>query len=317
MAFEPSRQLLADEHCWEDADVVPRQPEMSAFRRRLRYQQAQWREANGHPIGTQPIVPKHGKPSRPLGSRIPLDYARQTGANFLTAAAHDAATARLAAKERHQMLDEQRLWADLLSSMPMCFNLFGDLAADPMLADRAVHTLWPDAPGEVTQLRFEHSPGRLDADYLGNLTAFDVAVVLDVDDGRRAIIGVETKYHEWAKPETAKPTRLDRYRQVAEASEAFVPGVEETVNGTGLLQIWLDHLLVLSMLQHHSGQWAWGRFVLVYPEANSDVAAACERYQQLLVDRSTFTPLTIEEMLAADVLPATSTTRFCDRYLPR
>ena len=45
----------------------------------------------------------------------------------------------------------------------MCFNLFGDLAADLGLADRAVHTWWPDVPGTVSDIRFAHSPGRLDA----------------------------------------------------------------------------------------------------------------------------------------------------------
>jgi hypothetical protein len=33
-----------------------RGPGMTDFRRRLRYHQAQWREAKGHPIGSQPIV---------------------------------------------------------------------------------------------------------------------------------------------------------------------------------------------------------------------------------------------------------------------
>ena len=75
---------------------------MTAFRRRLRYHQAQWREANGHPIGSQPIVPRAGaKPSRLVGSRLPLDYARETGANFLTARrARGSACARVARRSR-------------------------------------------------------------------------------------------------------------------------------------------------------------------------------------------------------------------------
>jgi hypothetical protein len=32
------------------------------------------------------------------------------------------------------LLDERRLWCDLLSSMPLCFNLMGPLWADPTLA---------------------------------------------------------------------------------------------------------------------------------------------------------------------------------------
>ena len=90
-----SKAELEAAHCWEADDQVPRRPEMTEFRRRLRYHQAQWREANGHPIGSQPIAPRpDGGPARPVGSRLPLDYARETGANFLTAGALDAARAR-------------------------------------------------------------------------------------------------------------------------------------------------------------------------------------------------------------------------------
>lgn len=289
---------------------------MTAFRRELRYQQAAWREACGHPIGTQPIIPRDGRSARLLGSRLPLDYAQETGANFLTSAARNAVEVRLAETEPHQMLDRQRLWADLLSSMPLCFNLFGDLAADRDLADSAVQALWPDAPGRVLEVRFEHSPGRLDPAYLGNLSAFDAAFVLQLDEGRSGVVAVETNYHEWAKPETAKPERLERYQAVADQAGIFVADVGDIVDGTGLLQVWLDHLLVLSMLQHHSGRWAWGRFVLVHPEGNNDFVEVCQQYRELLVDGSSFDAVTLEELLDAAVLPPASTAAFRERYLP-
>ena len=318
MGVPVDESLLRDAYCWEAVDAVPGRPRMTAFRRQLRYHQSRWREAQGHPIGSQPIRPPgDGKPSRPLGSRLPLDYARETGANFLTAAAHDAVRARLAAKEPHQMLSAQRLWADLLSSTSMCFNLFGDLWADDTLADRAVHTWWADAPGTVGDVRFEHSPGRLDPSYLGNLSAFDVAIVLDRGDGGHGILGIETKYHEWAKPEKPKPSRLPRYVDVAERSGVFSAGWLDAVNGTDLLQLWLDHLLILSMLQHPDGMWTWGRFVVAYPAGNDDVADACARYRQLLVDPSTFGAVTIEELLAAGALPAATVAALRARYLPR
>src|SRR5438874_25303 len=170
MAEVLSKEDLEAAHCWEADDRVPRRPEMTAFRRQLRLRQSRWRESKGHPIGSQPILPARDAPRVCLlGSRLPLDFARETGANFVTAGAYDAANARSSTKEPHQMLDAQRLWADLLSSMAMCVNLFGDLAADLALADRAVHTWWPDTPGRVGDVRFAHSPGRLDPSYLGNL----------------------------------------------------------------------------------------------------------------------------------------------------
>ena len=183
---------------------------------------------------------------RLVGSRLPLDYARETGANFLNPNALEAARARTSVTEPHQSFDHQRLWADLLSSPAMAFNLFGDLAADLRLADRAVHTWWPDAPGTVCDVRFAHSPGRFDPAYLNSLRAFDVAFVLDLGDGTRGVVGVDTKYHEWLKPEIPKPSNLRRFLEVAERSGVFAEGAVEAVKGrSGLAEMWLEHLLLL------------------------------------------------------------------------
>src|ERR671937_2338039 len=102
MMESPSRQELEAAHCWEADDRVPGRPEMTEFRRRVRLHQARWRESKGHPIGSQPIAPREGQRARPVGSRLPLDYARETGANFLTAGALDAARARTSVAEPHQ-----------------------------------------------------------------------------------------------------------------------------------------------------------------------------------------------------------------------
>jgi hypothetical protein len=312
-----TKEKLDAAHCWEADDQVPRRPVMTAFRRRLRWHQAQWREAKGHPIGSQPIAPRpNGAPARPVGSRLPLAYARETGANFVTAGALEAARARTSIIEPHQSFDHQRLWADLLSPEAVAFNLFGDLAADLALADRAVHTWWPDAPGSVCEVRFAHSPGRLDPAYINSLRAFDAAFVLDLGDGTQGIVGVDTKYHDRTKPETPKPTNLRRYREVAASAALFEVGATDAVKGkTDLAVMWLEHLLLWSMLQHSSGTWRWGRYVVVHPAGNSDFADACIRYEGLLAERSTFFSMTLEKLLDADVLPAQTNAAVRDRYL--
>jgi hypothetical protein len=310
-----SREELEALHCWEADDRVPGRPQMTEFRQRMRVQQAQWRERHGHPVGSQPIAPKAGQAARPAGSRLPLAYAVETGATFLTPRALEAARARTSFVEPHQSFDHQRFWAELLWSPALAFNLFGDLAADLALADRAVHTWWPDAPGTVSELRFAHSPGRFDWSYLGSLRAFDAAFVLDLGDGTQGIVAVDVNYHERATSAIAKPIGRPRQREVAKRSGAFARGAVDAVDRTDLLVTCLEHLLLLSMLQHESGRWSWGRYVVVYPAGNSDLAGMCGRYGDLLTDRATFSSATIEELVDTGGLRPKTTRALRERYI--
>jgi hypothetical protein len=171
-------------------------------------------------------------------------------------------------------------------------------------------------PGTVSEVRFAHSPGRLDPIWLGNLVDFDVAFVLDLGDGTQGIVGVVTGYHDVNRPQPPKPSRLPRYCEITEASRVFGPGAIDAVNGTDLIHIWLDHLLVLSMLQHPSRTWRWGRLVVVHPAGNTDYADACSRYRALLVDQSTFSSVTVEQLLDTKALRARTATAVRKRYLP-
>jgi hypothetical protein len=104
---------------------------------------------------------------------------------------------------------------------------------------------------------------------------------------------------------------------VDDRSGAFRSGVYD-----GLLKrsaqclLWLEHLLMLSMLQHPGGTWSWGRFVVIYPGGNVDYAEATARYRELLADESTFGTITLEELLKAHALPALTTRLLRERYLP-
>jgi hypothetical protein len=254
----------------------------------------------------------------PNGSKIEESTARLSGANFLSDSVLAAVRDRLARPEPDQTLNERRLWSDLLSSMPLCFNLLGELYSDPERLTNAVDRLWPQHPGRAYEIRFEWSPGRRDASYLNNRSAFDAALLLELGERRRGVIAIETKYHEDIRRERAPHPvrRLPRYRDVTEAAGIFDGAWETAVVGTDLQQLWLDHLLVLSMLQHPTESWSWGRLVVVYPRANTSVRAAVERYGELLRPTDTFEVRTIEELLKEHVLQEPSTeAAFRDRYL--
>ncbi|MBT7095001.1 MAG: hypothetical protein HN936_17270 [Bacteroidetes bacterium] len=307
---------LKTHECLERVDKHT-DPEIMAFKRRARLKQALWREGKRFDIGTQPTRPKEGQPSRPLGSRIPFEFAKDTKANFLTKKVREAVQYRIEHPEHHQMLKEDRLYCDLLSSMPMCFNLFGSLYGDMDAADKAIHSWWEDVPGRVSAMRFEWSPGRLlQGEYLENRSAFDVAFELTLTNGTYGILGVETKYHEDCKREKIpRDDRLRRYKEVTDKSGAFEPEACNTILGTNLQQIWLDHLLALSMVQHTSHKWSWAKFVLVYPARNISYARATENYTKILKDSSTFGVSTIESLLQANQLSTENTEAFKERYL--
>ena len=84
---------------------------------------------------------------------------------------------------------------------------------------------------------------------------------------------------------------------------------------TDLAVMWLEHLLLLSMLQHASGTWSWGRYVVVHLAPELRRRGCGRRYRVSLVDESTFSSVTIEGLLEADVLPARTTAALRDRYL--
>jgi hypothetical protein len=236
----------------------------------------------------------------------------------VTTAALEAVKARTAIVEREQSIDHQGLWADLLSSEALAFNLFGNLAADPSRADRLVHAWFADAPGRVAEVLFLHSPGRLESQWLNSLRQFDAALVLSREDGSHGIVAVDVTYHERLKMETPKPENLWRYREVHEQSGAFRPEAFDQVKGrSDLWSPWLEHLLLMSMLQHPGGAWTWGRYVTIHAADNVDMAERSVRYAGLLADATTFRSTTVEEVLGTGALPSSAVRALRDRYLPR
>jgi hypothetical protein len=65
------------------------------------------------------------------------------------------------------MISEPRIWNNLLSSQPLCFNMFGEKTDDPDLATRFLEKV---LPGTVTRVDFEYSTRRGQPDR----SAFDV-----------------------------------------------------------------------------------------------------------------------------------------------
>ena len=231
---------------------------------------------------------------RKLGSRIDPQSGRQ-GSNFLSLDIAKLALREMVYRENGAMIDADRLWNNLLSSQPLCFNVFGNLKLDLTKASSFFRELLPDFVASVEDIYFEHSPGRGDATYTEDHTAFDVFVCCTTTDGFSGFVAIEVKYSEtMAEPLATVRARHD------ELSTAV--GVYRTPDATGLRnaplqQLWREHLLSRSMIE--SGLYAKGRFLVIYPEQNNQCASAVHAYQNQLVsedpEESGFQAVTLDQ----------------------
>jgi hypothetical protein len=271
------------------------------WQRMLRLLQSIWREEQGLAPGTHPRDADDG---RLLGSRLTLPEAEHYLTNYLSDTIKEVVRAELdasATREDGKLFSKPRIYDDLLSSQPLCFNLFGELKADRDRATALGRHLWPARVDRVTRIEFEHSPGRGDETYLGNRTAFDVYFEHTTPDGGEGFVGIEVKYHE--SLEVSAADNRERIHQVARESGIFADAAFAELSTPPLQQVWFDHLLALSMLQADADRWAGnGLFVFLHPVANVASYQVVDGYERHLLDRSTFQRLTLEEVLAALLL---------------
>jgi hypothetical protein len=86
------------------------------------------------------------------------------------------------------MIDQSRLATNLLSSMPLTFNLLAPLATKRDLADALLYTLLKEFRGFTEEVLFEHSPGRGDPRFTGDYSAFDALTLRRIMDNPEAIL---------------------------------------------------------------------------------------------------------------------------------
>jgi len=300
MTSSPPDDLLRNHHAFVKSD--------NSFQRTVRLRQAFWREKRGYPIGLHRGVP--------LGTRLLMPGAEEHLWNYLTDGIRDVVRAEVLDPRRSEgkLFARPRIFDDLLSSQPLCFNLFGELTRDLALASRVMHRLVPDKVATVHRIEFEHSPGRRDPRYTADRSAFDVYVEYESIGGKKGFLGIEVKYHE--NMNDALAPHRERYDQVAMGMGCFHANHLPDLRMKPINQLWRDHMLAGSMLL--ADGWAEGMFVVLYPSENSHAAAAIQKYQACLADSSTFATWTIESFVSAletedaGGLPG----ELKDRYLP-
>jgi hypothetical protein len=264
--------------------------DVSDFQKQARLLQSMWRKERGFQAGRY-----QGKTR---GNYLPMPWAKETLNNYLSDTIKS-----VVAKEVLNQFDygkfyaKPRIFNNLLSSQPLCFNLFAELQQDLYLATKVFRQLCPHRVNTVTKIEFEYSPGIKDKAYLGDRTAFDVYVEFTDRAIERGFIGIEVKYHENLR-ETPGEIK-DRYLEVASAMGCFKKDCLEALQHAPLEQIWRNHLLAGSLLYSTKDNFKDALFVFLYPQKNVHCQKAVRQYQQCLtIDRS-FQSWTLEAVVEA------------------
>ena len=177
--FVPQK-ILSKHKAYEGSD--------NRFRAAARLRQALLREQRGWPIGHY-LTAKGTR--RKLGNYVAPDPGQ--AANFITPEIARLVRREVAFREDGALIDEARLWRNLLSSAPPVFNILGPLKLDLRLATRVLRSLCPDLVHRVTEVLFEHSPARRHPLFLHDRTAFDAVFKCRTIDGQSGFISVEIK----------------------------------------------------------------------------------------------------------------------------
>lgn len=294
-----------DERQKYNVDYQP-DTDFSAFARLL---QSKWRESKKLPFSK-------------YGNFLPADTAIKSKANFLTPKIRLLAEYELLRKSNFgKLIKEDRMWENLLSSQPLCFNLFGELHFDHKLATTFFRKLFPDRIQTVADVLFEHSPGRGNKKFTGDHSAFDVFVEY-TNGGKKGFIGIEVKYAENLREEQEKTAQATFNKHEIEytrltSSDTFCEGAIETLRKTPLSQIWRDHLLSLATKQLYDE----GFFVFLFPSKNEQCQSGVNKYRKYLSSdneaKTGFYPRHLDDFISTlhDIANTDWTTELKLRYL--
>lgn len=286
-----------DEEVWlEKSDT--------AWQRGLRLQQAWWRETQ---LKQPPGALSRAKPDRLVVSMLPLGVGLEH--NLWTSEAREALnTARvaLAGEKRPGLIQPDRIARNLLSSQPLCFNLFGYLSAHSDALLPWVRVFNPRAL-KVACVRLEWAPTD---ETLGG-SAFDAVVEYSLPGGRKGFIGVECKYAEDLSKAHPKPAPSKYLRATREQSHDWKRGAESALDKPKLRQFWFNQLL----LQRTARGYAEAFGAVVAPGADGSARDVVDAVRQQLMNPESLRFCALEELLRAIGGHSEWKQQFVRRYL--
>lgn len=243
------------------------------FAAHARLLQSKWRTKHNYPINT---IKKSD-----YGNFVETEYAKREKVNYLTDNIKKLVSEKIIEiRRKGGLVGEPRIWNNLLSSQPLCFNLFGELHYDLNLATKFFDKLFPNLLSTITKVDFEYSSRRGKPDN----SAFDVFIEYD-RNGVKGFLGIEVKYQENLFEETQKKARENfekhesDYINLTINSNVFKSNAIAELQRAPIAQIWRDHLLCFNMQRDYDE----GFFVFLYPFDNKECRDGVNKYRSLLI----------------------------------
>src|SRR5690554_8150984 len=192
------KDLHLNKDVFDEIDLGPQSESDNLFTAKARKLQSLWRVVNGLETGIGP-----NKKSNYKG--IPTKYGNIitdgeiNGKNFYFPETFEYAKWRVQNRLKDETIDSYRLFNNLLSSMPMAFNLFHPLMMlkmdNPTLVDLMFREAFPAKPSiyRVQEIGLEFIPTPTE-EYIRDKSAMDAFVRYIDKDGNNYLIAIETKY---------------------------------------------------------------------------------------------------------------------------
>lgn len=219
-------------------------PHETGFKKRMRLHQGWWRV---NVLNELPGLHPTRKSENICSS---IQNGRKSNINFLTENTIKVVLETLLSRDdnSHGMIEEDRLFNNLLSSQPLCFNFFSELSLNKFVGLKWLQNYYHKV-SELVNIHFEYAPPE---NYTTDNTAFDVA--FEVREGEKSgIIGWECKYtDDFSKLEYDRPAYKKLYSNCNTFNADYNALKQSKFN-----QLFREQLVAEGLLQHNKYEFVY------------------------------------------------------------
>ena len=228
------KDLHLNKDVFDEIDLGPQSESDNLFTAKARKLQSLWRVVNGLEIGVGPNKKSNNKGIPTKFGNIITD-GEISGKNFYFPETFEYAKWRVQNRLKDETIDAYRLFNNLLSSMPMAFNLFHPLmmlkAEKPALVDLMIRSAFPTIPSiyRVQEIGLEFIPTPKE-NYTHDKSAMDAFIRYQDRGGNNYLIAIETKYTD-SLGTNAASGKVQQYQlEVMRELNIFTPEFINSIN---------------------------------------------------------------------------------------